>query len=51
MQVDVDECEEIAMEYNISSMPTFIFIKKKEQVASFSGANHEKLEQLINEHK
>lgn len=28
LKVDVDECEEIAAEYEISSMPTFIFIKE-----------------------
>lgn len=35
------------MKYNISSMPTFVFIKKGAQVDSFSGANAEKLEKTI----
>jgi thioredoxin-like negative regulator of GroEL len=48
--VDVDECEELAVRYNISSMPTFVFIKNKEQVDSFSGANAEKLEKYIVQH-
>uniref|UniRef100_A0A1L8DU52 Thioredoxin n=1 Tax=Nyssomyia neivai TaxID=330878 RepID=A0A1L8DU52_9DIPT len=43
LKVDVDECEELAMRYNISSMPTFLFIKNKEVVESFSGASGEKL--------
>ncbi|CAO1378447.1 unnamed protein product [Diamesa serratosioi] len=47
VKVDVDECEELAMKYNISSMPTFIFIKNGKQVESFSGANAEKLEKFI----
>ncbi|XP_044762662.1 thioredoxin-2 isoform X2 [Coccinella septempunctata] len=51
LKVDVDECEDIAMEYNISSMPTFIFIKRKETITSFSGANYEKLKALVLEHK
>lgn len=42
-QVDVDECEDIAMEYNISSMPTFVFIKECKQICSFAGANAERL--------
>lgn len=32
LKVDVDECEEAAMEYNIQSMPTFVFIKSKKEV-------------------
>lgn len=48
-QVDVDECEDLAIKYDISSMPTFIFIKNGEQIKSFTGANNEKLEALIKE--
>lgn len=51
LQVDVDECEEIAVEYNIMSMPTFVFIKNKEVVHTFSGANYDKLKQAILEKK
>lgn len=49
-QVDVDECEDLAMRYDISSMPTFIFIKNGEKIDSFSGANREKLEKTILQH-
>lgn len=50
-QVDVDECEELAMEYNISSMPTFVFIKNKSVLLTFSGANYDKLKATILEQK
>ncbi|CRK90569.1 CLUMA_CG004271, isoform B [Clunio marinus] len=50
VKVDVDDCEELAMRYNISSMPTFVFIKKGQQIDSFSGANAEKLEKYIIQH-
>ncbi|KAF5290051.1 hypothetical protein FQA39_LY14832 [Lamprigera yunnana] len=51
LKVDVDECEEIATQYNISSMPTFIFIKNSKVVTQFSGANYDKLKQLVLENK
>lgn len=47
LKVDVDECEELAAQYNIVSMPTFLFIKKSEVVGQFSGANAEKLENFV----
>lgn len=49
MQVDVEECEDLAVKYNISSMPTFVFIKNSKQVDSFSGANADKLLKVINQ--
>lgn len=47
IQVDVDECEDLAVTYNVASMPTFVFIKDSKQVEKFSGANADKLEELI----
>lgn len=47
VQVDVDECEDIAMEYNVSSMPTFVFFKNGNKIEEFAGANAEKLEKTI----
>lgn len=43
----MDECEDIAMEYNVSSMPTFVFIKNGSKVEEFAGANAQKLEDTI----
>ena len=34
LKVDVDENEDAAQEYNISAMPTFIFIKNQAKVSS-----------------
>jgi thioredoxin 1 len=49
--VDVDECEDIATEYNIQSMPTFVFVKSNKKLEEFSGANVDKLRQTILKHK
>ena len=32
LKVDVDEAEDVAAEYEISAMPTFVFMKKKAKV-------------------
>eukprot|EP00092_Neocalanus_flemingeri_P065051 GFUD01079040.1.p1 GENE.GFUD01079040.1~~GFUD01079040.1.p1 ORF type:complete len:106 (+),score=42.46 GFUD01079040.1:52-369(+) len=51
LKVDVDECEDIAAKYEISAMPTFIFIKSKTKVADLTGANIDKLKQLVASNK
>merc|ERR1712236_76618 len=51
LKVDVDECEDIAAEYKITAMPTFIFLKKKAKVADLMGANIEKLKAIISSNK
>eukprot|EP00088_Acartia_fossae_P051840 TRINITY_DN582_c0_g1_i3.p2 TRINITY_DN582_c0_g1~~TRINITY_DN582_c0_g1_i3.p2 ORF type:complete len:106 (-),score=40.14 TRINITY_DN582_c0_g1_i3:15-332(-) len=51
LKVDVDECEDIAEENSISAMPTFIFMKEGKQVTVLTGANVEKLKELVNTHK
>eukprot|EP00088_Acartia_fossae_P041647 TRINITY_DN43564_c0_g1_i1.p1 TRINITY_DN43564_c0_g1~~TRINITY_DN43564_c0_g1_i1.p1 ORF type:complete len:106 (-),score=33.99 TRINITY_DN43564_c0_g1_i1:265-582(-) len=51
LKVDVDECEDIAQEYKITAMPTFIFIKNKSKVADLTGANVEKLKEIVSTNK
>jgi len=51
LKVDVDDCEDIAMEYQINAMPTFIFIKNKSKVADLTGANVEKLKEIVASNK
>jgi len=50
VKVDVDENEEAAAQYNISAMPTFIFIKNKEKIDEMMGANYEKLKEMVEKH-
>ncbi|XP_046400381.1 thioredoxin-like [Ischnura elegans] len=47
LEVDVDECDDIASEYSVTAMPTFIFLKGGQKITSFSGANAEKLKELV----
>ncbi|XP_006864742.1 PREDICTED: thioredoxin [Chrysochloris asiatica] len=49
LEVDVDDCQDVASECEVKCMPTFQFYKKGEKVGEFSGANKEKLEATINE--
>merc|ERR1712243_312730 len=51
LKVDVDECEELAMEHQISCMPTFIFFKGGQKVATFSGAKEAKIKETIDANK
>merc|ERR1712035_134346 len=47
LKVDVDECEDVAMAYEISCMPTFVFFKDGKKVDSFSGASEDKIRDYI----
>lgn len=42
-QIDVDECEDLSLRFEITSMPTFVFLKNGTEVGRFSGANKDKL--------
>jgi len=50
LKVDVDENEEVASEYNIDCMPTFLFYKNQslKEIHRFSGGNLNMLVQNIN---
>jgi len=45
---DVDECPDVAKEFKIEAMPTFIAIKDGEIVQRFSGASVDKLKDMVN---
>ncbi|KAF4530578.1 hypothetical protein B566_EDAN006784 [Ephemera danica] len=51
LKVDVDECEELAAEYSITAMPTFLFFKNKKTVETMTGANYDKLKALVTTHQ
>ena len=48
--VDVDEQEQLAEQYNIRSVPTFVLLKDNIEVARMSGGStEEKLKSFINQ--
>jgi len=47
LKLDVDECEDVAQDYEIKCMPTFLFFKNGEKVEEFAGANEEKIRDLV----
>merc|ERR1712045_415162 len=51
LKVDVDVNEEGAEAYNVTAMPTFVFIQNGVKVADLMGANEAKLKELVAQHK
>jgi thioredoxin 1 len=50
LKVDVDELSEVAQEYGIRAMPTFLIFKDGEKVEEVVGADPTKLEAAIKKH-
>jgi len=51
VSIDVDESEELAVEFNIESLPTFMFIKDSKVLHVFSGAKIEELKTSVEKFK
>jgi len=51
IKIDVDENPDTAAKYNVSAMPTFVFIKAGEVIDRLMGASPSRLQELIDEHK
>ena len=48
LKVDVDEVPDIAQEYSVKAMPTFMVFKDGEKVQEVVGANVKALENAVN---
>ena len=50
MKIDCDENEDVAIEYGIECIPTFIVFRNKEKVGEEKGAKIEKIRNFFTEH-
>ncbi|KAA0197007.1 Thiol-disulfide exchange intermediate [Fasciolopsis buskii] len=50
LKIDVDKNEEIAVTYNVRSLPTFLFLRGTKVVDRLMGANAEKLKSKVQKH-
>lgn len=51
LKVDVDQATDIAQEYGISAMPTFVLFKDGAPIGKVVGANPQHLQQAIEQYK
>ncbi|XP_014678632.1 PREDICTED: thioredoxin-2-like [Priapulus caudatus] len=51
LKVNVDDCDEIAADYDVSAMPTFVFLKDGKKVDNLIGANVDQLKSKIASNK
>lgn len=50
LKVDIDEARDVAARWNISSVPTFFFLKNGKEVDNVVGADKSALEKKIAQH-
>ncbi|KAK8685808.1 hypothetical protein V6N13_124842 [Hibiscus sabdariffa] len=50
VKVDVDELKEVAAEWDVEAMPTFLFLKEGKAVDRVVGAKKEELQQTVTKH-
>jgi len=50
LKIDIDEARDVAASWNISSVPTFFFVKNGKEVDSVVGADKSTLERKIAQH-
>ncbi|KAF2316229.1 hypothetical protein P3X46_026098 [Hevea brasiliensis] len=50
-KIDVDELPDVAQEFGVQAMPTFVLVKKGKEVDRIVGAKKEELEKKIQKHR
>ncbi|KAI5679099.1 hypothetical protein M9H77_10049 [Catharanthus roseus] len=51
IRINVDELKDVAREFGIESMPTFIMLRSGKEIDKVVGANRNKLEKMIEKHR
>ncbi|KAL4332076.1 hypothetical protein GQ457_07G016850 [Hibiscus cannabinus] len=51
IKIDVDTLADVAREYKVEAMPTFVLIKKGKEIARLTGAKKSELRNLIERHR
>ncbi|CDP21876.1 unnamed protein product [Coffea canephora] len=51
VKIDVDELDDVAEEYGVQAMPTFILLKKGKAIDKIVGAKKEELQKKIEKHR
>ena len=49
-KVDVDELREASSQFDVKSLPTFVFLKGGKEVSRFEGASMQLLKQNVQQH-
>ncbi|KAI4320437.1 hypothetical protein MLD38_033919 [Melastoma candidum] len=49
-KIDVDELSDVAREFGVQAMPTFVLMKKGKEIARVVGAKKQELESLVQRH-
>ncbi|XP_062106703.1 thioredoxin H2-like [Humulus lupulus] len=50
VKIDVDELSEVAQEFGVQAMPTFVLVKKGKEVDRVIGAKKDELEKKVQKH-
>lgn len=50
IKIDVDELSEVAQQFAVEAMPTFLLMKKGQELSRIVGANKDELLMAIQEH-
>ncbi|KFK33151.1 hypothetical protein AALP_AA6G337400 [Arabis alpina] len=51
VKLDVDELPDVAKEFNVTGMPTFVLMKRGKEVERIVGANKDELERKVSKHR
>ncbi|KAF3454295.1 hypothetical protein FNV43_RR04742 [Rhamnella rubrinervis] len=51
VKIDVDELSDVAQEFGVQAMPTFVFVKKGKEVDRIVGGKKDDLEKKIEKHR